>query len=713
MHTDLITTLLHKRLVFPLLSATDKGDSKAFARQLDLALMQVGFKLSKALLRYVSGLSSTDAFKVSGILLPAVQSLVGDHVKHNVYFRDFPKNVPDTLVFWSELLAAYYEQTGVLTNNLLSLPGYGTYQLSYEEMVEAHDTFKPRNGKAGLKVINLGGTEQQELNGLFLNLAGSVVPLNEEDRTLLGKLFAAGFRGPANLDIPVRENKAIINALWLAEGEALDVDTPTDVLRLAAHLSGGDVTLTENTRFKSLRRPVRRALMEALDGVLDNRPELLEDITSRREQFKRLGEKLHPHEFRACKDAIKLFSYARGDTQIVTWGHKVHAAIENRRIGRALSLLAEKPGQLVRRLDKLARESSNDQFDTVVNVLEEVVERVSGRVLLSLIEHLDNRTAKTPYRLFVNKAGSGWAAPSTLAPLAAARIKALQKVLWKDIGRRLPAKEAFDLDPRLASIALPISEKTKSDGFAVLPRGSTFELDSTKDLVRFFIYWRQQGERTDYDLSAMMYDDSFRFLGQVSYTSLGWGGQTHNQPALHSGDITSAPNGASEFIDIQLAKMPANVRYVVPTVNHFAGHTYKDCAECFFGFMSRSLSEKGKPFEAKTVQTRFALRGEKKVAVPMVFVRGESGWSVKWLDLYLNGLPAGNSTETNRYSTQLLAKSLVTRQYLTVGRLMEAYQSKRPKKGGGKVYAGLFAPEGLPAGTEVYTLDNLKALIPA
>ena len=33
-------------------------------------------------------------------IVAAVRELVGDHVEHNAYFRDFPEGVPETVAFW-------------------------------------------------------------------------------------------------------------------------------------------------------------------------------------------------------------------------------------------------------------------------------------------------------------------------------------------------------------------------------------------------------------------------------------------------------------------------------------------------------------------------------------------------------------------------------------------------------------------------------------
>lgn len=710
MNPELIQKLVQKRLTFPTLSTTG-GNSRTLARQLDCALMQVGFKLSRNLIAHLGTLTFESALEASGLLLRSVKELVGDHVKHNVYFKEFPKNVPDTLEFWTGLLIKFYWETGTLTNNLLDFPEYGTCQHTYEEMLACHDRFKPKSLK--LKVINLGGTEQEELTALYAYLAGSNVPLNVEDRGLLEILFRAGFK--TSVKVAVRENKAIINAL-LAGKEPLDIDTPTDLLRLAAHLSGGDVTLAEPTKFKSLSRSIRRQIVAEMDALLRDNPEKIEDINSRKEPFKRLAEKLHPFEFRKLfPHGVKAFSFSNGDLKVATWGHKVQTALTGGKLTKAINLLSEKPGYLVRSIDQIARNASDTQFDTLLDSLKENTSRVSGRVLLSVIEHLDNRKAKVPFRLFVNRKGKGFASNVELPPLAATRITKVQKILWKELASRVPSTDTLVIDDTINTVAVPVSEKSKSEGFRVLPRGSTFALDPVKKLLRFFVYWHQTAEHTDYDLSVAFYDKDFQSMGYGSWTSLSGTG------FRHSGDMTSAPNGATEFIEIDLKGVDANIAYVVPTINIFTGETFAQCKESFFGFMTMAPAEKGKPFEPQAVEMKFDLRGDKKVGVPLVFGRTENGWEAKWLDLYAQGSFWGNRVETTKFSTALLAKSLVSRQYLTVNRLLDLYRDKAKKvvSAGSKLpktgvtYVGLERPEGLPNGSAIYTLDNLKALIPA
>jgi hypothetical protein len=114
----------------------------------------------------------------------------------------------------------------------------------------------------------------------------------------------------------------------------------------------------------------------------------------------------------------------------------------------------------------------------------------------------------------------------------------------------------------------------------VLPRGSRTRVDGK--VLRFFAYWRQSSERTDFDLSAVLLDEDFGYLGHVSWTNFGEDG------AVYSGDIVDAPDGATEFIDIALDTVGA--AYVVPQVNVFASEGFDDVAESLFGWMTVTVT---------------------------------------------------------------------------------------------------------------------------
>ncbi len=719
----MFTTIIKRTLRVPLTTGPE-GDSAAVARQIDIALIAAGFKLSRELLEHLSSLDPVTATDAGRRIVSAVQELLGDHVKHNTFFINFPKNIPDTVEFWqrclAEALADPHSARRVSADllrgivNLLNLPRYGKYQHSYEEMLAEHDKFVSA-AQDRLTILQLGLSLPEETQALYLALAGSAVPLSDSDRKLLAELAELC---PADFlpeRIPIRENKALINRVRLARGLELLVDTVTDVLRLACLLSGGDATLQEKSRFRSLHRAQRRALMRALGQVLDGAEYKLTDVRLHAEPWKRLGERLHPHEFPRWPQAQAVFAVARDEIQLQTLGTKVEAEFVRGQVGAAISLLKSNPGLLMRSLDRIVRHATPEDMTILLEVIPAVAGQVSGRVLLALCEHLSNRVQPGPTRIFINKAGRSWVAPDTRGALDYAVAGQLSQALAQALLDRLPVIPHLVVDPAVCRLALPLSQKHAPAGFNILPRGSLLPVAS--GLLRFFIYWKERRSTTDYDLSALLLDDDYRQLEQLSWTNLRAGNGRH----VHSGDITSSPRGASEFIEIDLSHTQA--RYLVPQVNVFSGENFDAVSECFFGYMSLDAAQRGAPFEPAAVQMKSDLRGAGRVNLPLAFVRDERhGWSARWLHLVLRGQAQYNRVEENRVTTALLTRSLMERRYLTLGFLVELLRRRagdfswyetgmKPGWSGPVTYLGLAAPGNLPPGSAVYTLSNLQELV--
>ncbi|GAA2284693.1 TerD family protein [Nonomuraea roseoviolacea subsp. roseoviolacea] len=701
---DLESLVIARRLRVPIGDAPtgEPGWGEVAARQLDAALLSVGFTCSAALLDRLGKLPGAAVVDLGVRVLAAVRHLVGDHVRHNAYFIDFPRNVPDTMEFWAGLLrealldpvAAARVQPATL--DLLALPGYGRYRHSYADLLAAHAELIPLAGDR-VTVLELGASLESEARELYFSLAGSEAPPAAEDLAVLRTLAAFCADEPER--VPVRENRAVINEVRLAAGRPLLVDTVTDVLRLACGVSGGDVTLTAPTRFRSFRRPERRALLRALDQVAA--PAKLADVPRHREQWKRLGERLHPHEYPQFPRAAQVFEVARGERRAPGLDSRVEAALSAGLTGDAVELLERAPGALLRRLDHLLRTGADP--GGVLDAAERAAATASGRVLLSLREHLQNRLAPAPGRVFVNRRGRGWTTADTRARLEEDVVARAVAVLDEEITRRLPDPGALVVDPEMLDVALPLSGKPVAPGLGMLPRGSLSRVDG--ELLRFFVHWRQAERRTDYDLSALMLDASYGDAEHVSWTNYG------NDFAVYSGDLTDAADGASEFIDIRLARATRPI--VIPQVHIYAGEAFDEAAEAFFGYMTREAEQEGRPFEPRTVRMKSDLRGASRVALPLAFLRGDDGaWRVKWLHLYLKGHPSFNQVEGSRVTSSLLVRSIVERDHLRV-RYLAGLLRRKGSASEHTTYIGLRAPAGLPEGTRVFTPATLHELIPA
>lgn len=698
------------------------GDGTTVARQLDAALLDVGFSASRALLDHVGSLAPGPAMDLAATVVSAVRELVGDHVRHNAYFIGFPENVPDTVEFWVERLrAAVLTGGGTATDaqlrdavtsggvDLLSLPGYGRYPHTYAELLAVHDELITSAGDR-VTLLHLGDTVDVEATRLYLDLAGSATPLGEADLAILGELAVACADGAQPTEIPVRENRALLNGIRLTLGRPLvGVDTTTDVLRVACHVSGGDVTLATPTRFRAFARRERRILLAALDRVVGANPDKLADVGRYARRWKRLGERLHPHEYRQWPHAREVFAVARGERRVRTLAGRAEAAIRAGAVGRAASVLSAAPGLLLRSADRLLRLAPAAERAAVVEAVTGALGSASGRVLLSLREHVDNRLAPAPMRMYVNRSRRAWVGPDDRPPLPAELVAELSSLLDAEISARLPAApRPLVVDPEVLDVALPLSGKAAEGGFAVLPRGSRATVAG--DLLRFFMYWRQTSRRTDYDLSVLLLDADFHSVGQVSWTNY------HHDGMVYSGDITDATNGATEFIDV-----PRSIRahYVVPQVHIYAGESFDDVAESMFGYQTRTRDQRGAPFDARTVRARSQLRGRGRIALPMVFVPNEHGWQAIWLHLYLRGMPSFNRVEGNTFNTADRVRALVERRYLTVAYLVERWRDRAEvvlwdgqPLDEPATFIGIEAPEDLPDGSEAITLDRLTQLIP-
>ncbi|KAF3464059.1 TerD family protein [Streptomyces sp. Tu 3180] len=703
------------------------GDGSTAARQFDAALMSVGFKLSARLLEHLSGLSEEAVVDTAVRTLGTVRETVGDHVRHNVYFVDFPANVPDTFDFWmrcvTEALADGTAREGVLARlrtgvlDLLTLPSYGAYRHTYAEMLAAHDELIAAAGDR-TTVLHLGGSLDDEVTALYLALAGSGTPLGDEGLADLETLAGACAAGPQPGAIPVRENRAVVNRARLRAGADLLLDTVTDVLRLACALSDGDVTLQRPTRFRALSRPVRRALLAGLDAVVETSPAKLADVLAHREAFKRLGERLHPHEYPRWPHAAEVFAAARGETPVRSLDSRVEELLGLGDVTGAVALLKSAPGKLFRALDRLLRTAgTEEERDAVAAAAEEAAPLVSGRVVLAVREHLGNRADEEggpeDRRVFVNRLGRAWVASDSRAPLPAPVRRRLVSAFDAEVGRRLPGPGHLLIDPAVLDVALPLSGRATTAGLGVLPRGSVSAVEG--ELLRFFVYWKQTGRSTDYDLSALVLDADHRTVTWLSYTAL------RDVEGTHSGDVTDAPEGASEFIDLRLGAVRGS--YIVPQVNIYSGEGFEEVEESFFGFMLREAGQRGRPFEPRTVRMKSELRGPGRVALPLVFVRGDDGrWHAKWLHLYLKGHPSANRVEGNRVSVATLLRGIADREHLTVRHLtglladrataVTSWDGERVPDGP-VTYIGLERPEGLHPDSRVLTPENLRDLIPA
>jgi len=182
-----------------------------------------------------------------------------------------------------------------------------------------------------VKIIDLGS--QEDLYEIFKNLCASKTSISQTDKEDIEWIFK-NMKVQFPDEILLKENAALVGKLYLENYPLATVKdiqkyfkTATDVLRLITAMSDGDISLAENTKFRSFRRKERRILLE----LLQNCGAIEEDMLRYKNKWLRVGERLHPSEYSETQfgKVITAFNKLRNGVKIETFAGKVVKSIQN------------------------------------------------------------------------------------------------------------------------------------------------------------------------------------------------------------------------------------------------------------------------------------------------------------------------------------------------------------------------------------------------
>lgn len=513
-----------------------------------------------------------------------------------------------------------------------------------------------------LQVIDLGTLE--EFEGLCGQIVGGNVAFSLQDREDATWFIETYGNEVAHLlpdAIPQKENAAFVAQLLMQHTASATTflarycHNATDVLRLAVAMSGGDASLAVCVKFRSFKRAERSLLL----GLLEQTPRLEEDMLRWKERWVRLGEKLHPAEYaKRFPRTAEAFRIIRNNVPIPTLNSTVEKALADADVLSALRELMARPGDLARRLDHLLRLNVDSQ-EAVITAFKEASGKASTPLLLQVAAHFRARNDVAPYRVFFPKGNVAKARsiannlPDLPANVCENVVAACEEALIKRFRELEPLGKVY-VDKALSQFMVPFATRSASKSLRTVARGSRIPLPEGCNVLRFFAWWKNGLERTDIDLSAVMFDAQFRYKDVLSYYNLkGYGG-------CHSGDIVDAPNGASEFIDVTLERVrEKGARYIVMTLNSYTQQPYCDLPECFAGWMARSKSQEeeeglgvktirgflarkanptGEIYEPRTVQDRFDISADTRIAIPLLV--DVAAKEVVWCDMSLKSNPS-------------------------------------------------------------------------
>lgn len=599
--------------------------------------------LSEPLIEQIGLLSATELKHWLRDTIGVLRRRSGAHVHHRPFYPDFPEQV---------LTASDAELYLNAVMHYLTLRRLPTTEESRPPLLE---------GKLVPWVIEPGSIP--EFESLLEPLVSSRTSLSEEETAdvvwFVRKYKSDVFRLLPDA-IPFREIRAQVGGaliLHVAGDARVDafleqnVETATDVLRLAIALNGGDVSLaTASTRFKAMKRSMRRLLLR----LLDHTSNASEDVMRHAERWKRLAEVLHPGDYAdKYPRALAAITAARRNESPASFGARVETLFAQRDIAELVPVLQSRPGEFARRLDATLRRATEPE--PVLDAFEAVAPQVSSPILLQLLAQI-RAPRPLPLRAFTPKGSFAkvYGIKDRREPLTPEVLARAARICEDALVMRftsLPPLGRCFIDPALSEYRVPLAQRASSKSLRTLVRGSRLPMPD-KRFIRLFLWWKNGRARTDIDLSAAFFDANFLFKQTVAYYNLrDFGG-------YHSGDIVDAPNGASEFIDLDLEVLVGKgVRYVVTSINSFTEQPYCDLPECFAGWMARTDTASGEVFEPRTVFDRIDIASDTQICLPFVMDLQER--RVIWADLGLTSAPRWNNVGNNLSGISLMLRALV------------------------------------------------------
>lgn len=678
-------------------------------------LRAYGYKLSNAgvIALLESDLDATQTATYLSSVTDVIKAALGANKKYKPMYPNFPKQAAkasDFELFVNAMVHYYGDEIGIRI-----MPNY-----KKKDKKDIKESDYPALAELGVVGVSADGkldadAARAEYLGIFTSLMTMKAAWGtaevEDAAILLAGISAeevASIMPPKVLgkEVITKENLGHlvgINAELL--GVALDrAETATDVLRIAAAFSGSSPALSgvgvEPVKFASFSRPVRRAFLGALERIADGaETRLLGDMARNIALWKtfafalRAGDyaKAYPTTYAAITSIRNRLAYKGG--KYLTFASAVEESIAKMvdskkskdteanaaATTRAIELLVGRPGEFARRLDHVLRSTATP--DVVLDNFENVAGDVATNVLWQVRNFYLNRASfvdGSVTRAVVPK-GSTARASKIVTPLP----KLSKKVIARAFGiidgaiasqyvRREPLGKVF-IDPVLNAYTVPFGARSASKSLNPVGRGTRVPLEGNGDVVRFFIWWKDGSDRTDIDLSAQFYSEDFYPTSTIAYYNL----RDSDLKSYHSGDITSAPSGAAEFIDIELgdgSEIARNNRYVVMSINSFTRQNFSELPEVFAGAMLRPDAGKtGKNFDARTVVNAFDVSSASKMATPLMIDLKTR--EIIWLDFSLDiNAWYSNNVMSNALNLQELIQTAVTMKQPTIGDVLAAHR---------------------------------------
>lgn len=526
------------------------------------------------------------------------------------------KNFPESVINASDFELKVDQLIGYFSDRMTDITGY-----DFREDIKFDGEKRERPELTQkVKVEELQVGKDSDYNKYIQDLIGSKATLSETERGIVHN--ALNYQDAKDI-IPEKITQKD-NLAFIAK-EALDRNIPTrdlplknatDARRVADLLNRDD---RKDQGYYKLSNGEKKFVYE----ILEKDKDILTNMKGKEVEFKALARGLNgfknaEERFPNAYDALQ--KVRNNETLPMTKDGKYDELRNAGEVLKAADMRKEFPGKFTKELDSLLSQSiDKDIAIGVVDRYSDVVDKVPVRSLFIAREHFEDRTDGIQIKTVVphDDSRNAHAYIKDVKPIDdEAKTKLLNVIdrgLYDQLKDREPMGKVY-IDPAYKGIPIPKDTRDESDGGRSITKGTRLDIDKDTQCIRAFIHWKGR----DLDLSACLLGKDLEYRGNVSFTNL------KDDWAAHSGDITSAPHGASEFIDLRLDKLEelADERdygYVAFQVNVFSGDVFSKTEECMFGWMQREDLMSGEIYEPKTVERAFELNSESRISTTVLY----------------------------------------------------------------------------------------------
>jgi len=569
--------LRHNFVAVP--SGSDKVGEMSLATVM-VNLSYYGYGLDVGAYQAVSKLSPSDFSTWWNKLETELKDLTGASRKMGnfVVYKNFPKEVLDKseAEYWIPQILMYWG----FPNEYFTQPVVPRDKMSKQK--------RPR-------ILRLA--KSNTLDNIFNSYLASSARWKDQDQEDV--LFLADSL-PVNLAKVGFKKNMIILATWMMNNNKQQkLSSATDVLRLAAGLSNGDISLRTSFKFISFKKPVRRFLL----GLLNNCNNLEEDVARRPELFKRLFHQLHPGDYKKRFPKVCSVNDDLYNDRLETFNSKVEQLLLDNKT-KALDLLSERPGDFRRRLVHTVDLFGNKAVKAFTK--DKVLDKLTTNQVVFLRTYLETVNTRLN-RVFPPR--GNW----TKAQVGEARwveekhVKNLTEALTKVLEKRLPKVKVLDEATRNIKLA-------SNDGeVSPYARGTAFPIPEDVDFIRSASYWAFSSYGNIwYDNGWNFFASDWKQMGAICWDKPNYG----NGSAAFSGDPTSsktADGKACQLIDLYPAKLKQmGIRYAVWNILCYSNKSFSEAQDVFAALQWGNGAQTGKLFEPSRNQLAFPLKSESK-----------------------------------------------------------------------------------------------------